>query len=129
MTPGTFTQTLSARSAAAAFDVFEDLDPHYENIPSWEPEEDEDTMADGQRAPCTFANTGVGIGDWKERQEYGPTKLANRNTLPLQGNWHNHRTKYEDFALYNHQPKFDALQYRTSGQSRYRPGALPPGVF
>ena len=57
-----------------------------------------------------FANTGVGIGDWKHLQRTGDREVVYKRTLPLFAKWSCDRAKLDDYPLYSYNPKFDNLE-------------------
>lgn len=66
---------------------------------------DQDLSGKARNTADTFANTGVGIGDWKERSMQ-PTNMPNRATLPLMANWSADRAPNDEYPLYGFQPKY-----------------------
>jgi len=118
MTRNEFHETLMDRAEAEAQRVYELDEPHGDYyIPDQDefiphPEQDEDGDAHVGGAIDTFANTGVGIGDWRDMQDM-PTKSerVHKHTLPLLGNWSNKRAQVDNYPLYSHQPKFDKMAY------------------
>jgi len=117
MTRAEFGDTLQDRAEAEAKRVFELDEPqgdYYYPTPDEfipHPEQDEDGDAHAGGAVNTFANTGVGIGDWKDKQDLHKANLFNKDTLPLVGDWHNARAKNDNYPLYTYQAKFDNMTY------------------
>lgn len=116
-----FQKTLVDRAVDVAQEVFEKEQPKGDYYiiqpdefgsgpPVLENEQEEDGDPHVGGFIDTFANTGVGIGDYKGLQKQGKRELVYKRTLPLMAKWSCERAQLDSYPLYTHNPKYDNME-------------------